>query len=289
MDDDKGFFSNTIDAIGGLFSSAGDAVGDVVENIGTAILGPSGERGSSIGTAIGTQIAGPIGGVIGGQIGSGFSSDIAAAPGRIRQRQITDDDVAGEVTQADYDAIQNFRDQRDFARQDPQVFEGTVLDIRYPRTAGLPSIRSNPRDIAIGTAIGAGMDFIEQITDFFAGGDENLTQQNMMCRPAARRPYTINRQTGCISITRKQQANLKELVRNVGIEIASKQIGLPVSMVTQLLLKTFRTRRRGISGADLRTVKRVDRQMHQLACALGGISTTSRAVASRKSPPKRSC
>jgi hypothetical protein len=278
MDDDQGFFSNTLDTIGGLFSSAGDAVGDVVENIGEKILGPSGERGTTIGTAIGSAVYGPVGGLIGGQIGSGLSADIAAAPERIRQRQLTEDDVSGSVGQNDYDALQNFRDQYDYAQQRPQVFEGTVLDVRYPRTAGFPDIRTNPRDIAIGTAIGAGMDFIEQITDYFAGGDQQMIQQNMMCQPASRRIYSINQQTG-----------LKELVRNVGIEIAAKQIGLPVSMLTQLLLKTFRTRRRGISGADLRTVRRVDRQMHSLACALGGISTTSRAVAQRKSPPKRSC
>ena len=110
-----------------------------------------------------------------------------------------------------------------------------------------------------------------------------------MCRPAAAKAFSVNRNTGCISITRKQQAKLKELVRMVGIEQASKQIGLPVSMTSQLLLKTFRSRRKGISGADIRAVKRVDRQMHSLACALGGISSTSRAVASRKAPPKRSC
>jgi len=282
-----GFFSNTLGAIGGLFEEAGAAVGDVVEDIGTAVLGPAGQRGSTIGAAIGSQFGAP---VAGAAIGAGLSRDIEAAPERIRQ-QITEADVAGPVTQADYDAMQNLRDQMDQAAQQPEIFEGTVIDIRYPSppiTAGLPSI-ARPRDVLTGAAIGAGMDFIDQITDYFAGGDQGATQQMMMCKPANKRSYTINPQTGCVSITRKQQAKLKELVRNVGIDVASKQIGLPVSMVTQLLLKTFRTRRRGISGADLRTVKRVDRQMHSLACALGGISQTSRAVASRKSPPKRSC
>jgi hypothetical protein len=284
-----GWFDNTLGAIGGLFEEAGSAVGDVVEDIGTAILGPAGQRGQRIGTAAGTYLeatgVAPRGTAVAlGSITQGFSEDIERAEGRGGEilRSISTD----PITEADYQNLQRGR-----AVIDGTFDEGTVIDIRYPVepiTAGFPSV-ARPRDIAIGTAIGAGMDFIDQITDFFAGGDDNLTQQNMMCRPAARRPYTINQQTGCISITRKQQAKLKELVRNVGIEIASKQIGLPVSMVTQLLLKTFRTRRRGISGADLRTVKRVDRQMHSLACALGGISQTSRAVASRKSPPKRSC
>ena len=288
-----GWFDNTLGAIGGLFEEAGAAVGDVVEDIGTTILGPAGQRGSRIGSAIGTyaeSVGAPRGTALAlSSIGQGVSADIKATEGRGGEilRSISQD----PVTQADYNNMQALRDQIDQAAQNPEINEGTVIEIVYPvepRTAGFPSIKT-PRDIAIGTAIGAGMDFIEQAMDFFAGGDDMATQQNMMCRPANRRAYTINQQTGCISITRKQQAKLKELVRNVGIEIASKQIGLPVSMVTQLLLKTFRTRRRGISGADLRTVKRVDRQMHSLACALGGISTTSRAVAARKSPPKRSC
>jgi hypothetical protein len=281
-----GWFDNTLGAIGGLFEEAGAAVGDVVEDIGTAILGPAGTRGATLGAAVGSRFGAP---EAGAALGASLSRNISAAPQRARQ--LLPEDVAGPVTQQDYNNIQALRDEMDFAAQQPTVNEGTVLDIRYPSppvTAGLPRLPGGVR-ISPTAAIGAGMDFIDQITDYFAAGDDNLTQQNMMCRPAARRPYTINQQTGCISITRKQQAKLKELVRNVGIEIASKQIGLPISMVTQLLLKTFRTRRRGISGADLRTVKRVDRQMHSLACALGGISTTSRAVAARKAPPKRSC
>ena len=135
------------------------------------------------------------------------------------------------------------------------------------------------------------MDFLEEVGEFFFGDDNGAPSMTgmQMCRPARAKAFSVNPNTGCISITRKQQAKLKELVRMVGIEQASKQIGLPVSMTSQLLLKTFRSRRKGISGADIRAVKRVDRQMHSLACALGGISQTSRAVASRKSPPKRSC
>ena len=131
------------------------------------------------------------------------------------------------------------------------------------------------------------MDLIEEVGDFFFGDDNAPGMQ--LCKPAQAKAFSVNPNTGCITITRKQQAKLKELVRMVGIEQASKQIGLSVSMTSQLLLKTFRSRRRGISGADIRAVKRVDRQMHSLACALGGISQTSRAVAARKSPPKRSC
>lgn len=282
-----GWFDNTLGAIGGLFEDAGAAVGDVVEDIGTAILGPAGTRGSTLGAAVGSAFGAP---VAGAAIGGALSADIAAAPERAKQ--ITADDVAGPVTQADYDNMQALRDQMDFAAQQPIVFEGdTVLDIRYPTTpvtAGLPRLPGV--GLPTTAAIGAGMDFIEGISEFLGMSDDpGAMSSAQMCRPARAKAFSVNRNTGCISITRKQQAKLKELVRMVGIEQASKQIGLPVSMTSQLLLKTFRSRRKGISGADIRAVKRVDRQMHSLACALGGISSTSRAVASRKAPPKRSC
>ena len=285
-----GFFSNTLGAIGGLFEEAGAAVGDVVEDIGTSILGPAGTRGATIGAAIGA----PFGqSAAGATIGSAFSRDIKAAPERVKQQraeqlaaanqdqppqQLTKEDVSGESTQQDWQNIQNFRNYF-FGGQIPQQ-AGLVPDIvvRVPK----PSTTA---------AIGAGMDFLEEVGEFFFGDDNGQAPMTgmQMCRPARAKAFSVNPNTGCISITRKQQAKLKELVRMVGIEQASKQIGLPVSMTSQLLLKTFRSRRKGISGSDIRAVKRVDRQMHSLACALGGISQTSRAVASRKSPPKRSC
>jgi hypothetical protein len=282
-----GWFDNTLGAVSGLFEESAAAVGDVVEDIGTAIFGSTDTRGSAIGAAVGSAFGYP---GAGAAIGEALSRDIAVAPERAKQ--LTADDIAGQVSQADYDNIQALRDQMDYAAQQPTVYEGTVLDIRYPSmpvTAGLPRL---PTGVGLPTtaAIGAGMDLIEGISEFFGMSDDPGAYSNaQMCRPAAAKAFSVNRNTGCISITRKQQAKLKELVRMVGIEQASKQIGLPVSMTSQLLLKTFRSRRKGISGADIRAVKRVDRQMHSLACALGGISSTSRAVASRKAPPKRSC
>ena len=287
-----GWFDNTLGAIGGLFEEAGAAVGDVVEDIGAAVLGPAGTRGSTLGAAVGSAFGLP---VAGAAIGAGLTRDISAAQQRLEggglRQALTAEDVSGPVTQDDYDALQNVRDQRDQAAQQPQINEGTVIEILVPSgpiTAGFPG-PTRPRDVAVGTAIGAGMDFIETISDYFTGSDDAGTGQMMCPTPSRQRAFTVNRQTGCISITRKQQAKLKELVRMVGIEQASKSVGLPVRMVSELLMKTFRQRRRGISGADIKAVKRVDRQMHSLACALGGISQTSRAVASRKSPPKRSC
>jgi hypothetical protein len=182
----------------------------------------------------------------------------------------------------------------DQAAQQPEVMPGQFFDTDEIYTAGLPALTGQmvqrvPTFIT-GAAVGGAMDIIDTVSEFFTGSDDSMGYQSGMgmCKPARQKAFGVSRD-GCVTITRKQQAKLKELVRMVGIEQASKTIGLPVQLTTQLLLKTFRSRRKGITSADLRTVKRVDRQMHSLACALGGISTTSRAVAARKSPPKRSC
>lgn len=287
-----GFFTNIVRRVGETFNDIGSGVEDVLTSVERTVLGPDSDRGARIGSFLGSRF-GPIGSTIGSEIGSDISQRISSP----QRREITADDVAGVVTEADYVNMQNLRDQIDMAAQQPTVMPGQVFDTSEVITAGFPGIiggqvirqAQKVPPFVTGAVVGGAMDFIEQATDYFMGGDQEATQRMMMCQPASRRAYTIDARTGCVSITRKQQQRLKELVRNVGIEIASKQIGLSVAMVTQLLLKTFRTRRRGISGADLRTVRRVDRQMHSLACALGGISTTSRAVAARKSPPARKC
>ena len=288
-----GFFSNIARTVGETFNDIGSGAEDVFASVERTIFGPNSDRGSRIGSFIGGRLAGDVGATVGAAIGSDISQRISNPP----RREITAADVSGVTTEADYVNMQNLRDQIDMAAQQPTIRPAQYFDSSEVLTAGLPAVvggqilrqAQKVPPFFTGAVVGGAMDFIEQATDYFMGGDDQAAQMNMMCTVPSRRAYSINPQTGCITITRKQQTNLKELVRNVGIEIASKQIGLSVPMVTQLLLKTFRTRRRGISGADLRTVKRVDRQMHSLACALGGISQTSRAVASRKSPPARKC
>lgn len=276
-----GFFSKTIGAIGGLFEEAGAAVGDVVENVGTTILGPSGTRGTRIGTAVGGAFGGPSGAAIGGTIGGALSQDVRAAPAIARERrragQSDDQAITTPYRQPQITSFPDVRQTGVYTAGLPSADEGTVLDIRYPKTI---------------EAVGTGMEILSDIYDYFTDGDDAPAMQTgmMMC-PTNQMPkaFNVNRQTGCITITRKQQAKLKEAVRMFGGPAVAQNLKISNQTLQNLLLKTFRARRRGISGADIRAVRRVDRQMHSLACALGGISTTSRAVASRKSPPARKC
>ena len=284
-----GFFSNIVSSVGETFNDIGSGLENVLTSVESTIFGSDSDRGARIGEFIGSQL-GPVGSIVGSKIGSDVSESISGSS----RREITADDVSGVSTEADWVNIQNLRDQMDQAAQQPEIMPGQFFESQEIYTAGLPAIAGQMAQkvpsFITGAAVGGAMDIFDNITEFFTGDDNGMGYQSGMgmCKPARAKAFGVSRD-GCVTITRKQQAKLKELVRMVGIEQASKTIGLPVQLTTQLLLKTFRSRRKGITGADLRTVKRVDRQMHSLACALGGISTTSRAVAARKSPPKRSC
>lgn len=280
------FFSNVTRAATRLLSEAGGAVGDVVEDIGSAVLGPTGQRGERIGTFIGGRIGGPEGAVIGGQLGQALSEDIAAAPDIAREQQRARQLAAArQLNQSPQVTDENFDEMLRSGTDDPVTAgfninfnEGTVLDVRYPRT---------PQQ-TIGEA---GMNVLTEAYDYFFSEDDNqvsnMQSGMMMCPPSAPKAFNVNSRTGCVTITRKQQAKLKEAVRMFGGPQVARNLGISQQLLQQLLLKTFRARRRGISGADIRAVKRVDRQMHSLAHALGGISSTSKAVTARRSPPKR--
>jgi hypothetical protein len=277
-----GFFTNVSRVASNLFEESSAALGDVVENIGDTILGARGTRGRTAGSIVGGTLYGPTGAVVGGRLGEAVSADVAAAPSVAREQQRTRQlEAVGTLNQAPMVTDQNFEEMLRSNTENPRTagFDtGTVLDIRYPRS---------PQQ----TIAEAGVDILTDAYDYFFAEDDNqpsgMTSGMMMCPPSAPKAFNVNKQTGCVTITRKQQAKLKEAVRMFGGQQVARNLGISQQLLQQLLLKTFRARRRGISGADIRAVKRVDRQMHSLAMSLGGISSTSKAVAARRSPSKR--
>jgi hypothetical protein len=63
-------------------------------------------------------------------------------------------------------------------------------------------------------------------------------------------------------ITRAMQAKAKEMVMCLGIEAAAEALGIDTNLLAQIAFKRFKPRAKGISGAQLKTAKRVARQMH---------------------------
>tara|TARA_S200002703_G_C3769190_1_gene236825 strand:+ start:321 stop:1004 length:684 start_codon:yes stop_codon:yes gene_type:complete len=89
-------------------------------------------------------------------------------------------------------------------------------------------------------------------------------------------------------LTRKMQAQVKQMVEIIGIETTAATLGLSVMEVAQILTYKFRRRSAGITGAQLRTAQRVNNKvihMHdKLKAAYGTAArrtTTRRAVGTR--------
>lgn len=81
----------------------------------------------------------------------------------------------------------------------------------------------------------------------------------------------------CLSVTRKQQHQLKQMVMYLGIQGTADYVGLSVQELAGLLVKKFPPRRKGISAAQLRNAKRVNRQIMGMAKQLqDACKTTTR-------------
>ena len=125
-----------------------------------------------------------------------------------------------------------------------------------PLITRIPQVSDRTRDII--TGLGGGEIFRQGYNFFFGGDAEICGTKNSM------KPYSVNKQTGCISVTRKQQNRLKEMVGIVGLEQTASAIGLDTDTLVLLLLKRFKSRGRGITASSMRTTKRTIRQIKSL-------------------------
>ena len=90
---------------------------------------------------------------------------------------------------------------------------------------------------------------------------------------------------GCVTVTRKQQARLKEMVGIIGLEATASAVGLDTNTLVLLLLKRFKARGRGITAASMRTTKRTIRQiknLHAEVSSMAGRRTTVRRGSTTK-------
>lgn len=111
-----------------------------------------------------------------------------------------------------------------------------------------------------------------QIPNFF-GGDVGV------CGTQPKRLFSVRdtRNGQCLSVTRKQQHQLKQMVMYMGIQETAGYVGLSVPELASLLVKKFPPRRKGISGAQLRNAKRVNRTIMGMAKQLqDACKTTTR-------------
>lgn len=223
-------------------------IGDIVEQVGEVLL-PRGTRGATFGYALG--------GAPGAALGSALTRDIAT--GRKGEEA-----VATTGSRGAQETAMSGEQMRDFVYQ-PTYTAGFPARLPVPTTT-----QPGARDMA-----GTVLDIVYDVgTSLF--GDNNAA----VCGASLPKLITAKQKPDgsyCLSVTRKQQHMLKNLVSYVGIEMAAQRVGLSVGELGELLSKKFPPRRKGISAAQLRNAKRVNRQIMGMAKQLqDACKTTTR-------------
>jgi len=149
----------------------------------------------------------------------------------------------------------------------PQVYQGFTGALgpvagQIGRTIGRTLFGGGAGGVA-GTVGGA-------VTGFGVG---QMMAGNGVCEP---KPFVRLDKCGRPIITRAMQAKAKDMVMCMGIEGAAAALGVSVPLLAEIAFKRFKPRAKGISGAQLKTAKRVARQMHSAQKAFKA------AVAGRK-------
>jgi hypothetical protein len=220
-------------------------IGDIVEQVGEVLL-PRGTRGATIGAALG--------GAPGAALGAALTSDIAS--GRQGQEAVASTGSMGA------------RETSMSGSQTDFVYRPSYTTV--PRLPGPTTTQPGTRDMA-----GTILDIVYDAGSAFLGMGDTA-----VCG-TAQKPLVSVRQkpdgSQCLSVTRKQQHQLKQMVMYLGINGTAEYVGLSVQELAGLLVKKFPPRRKGISAAQLRNAKRVNRQIMGMAKQLqDACKTTTR-------------
>jgi len=218
-------------------------IGDIVEQVGEVLL-PRGTRGASIGAALG--------GAPGAALGAALTSDI----GDRRSQAVATTGSAGAKETS--------------MSGDQYVYRPSYTTGFTPRLPGPTAPQTGMRDMA-----GTVLDIVYDAGASFLGmGDTQV------CGTAQKPLVSVRRRpdgSQCLSVTRKQQHQLKQMVMYLGINGTADYVGLSVQELAGLLVKKFPPRRKGISAAQLRNAKRVNRQIMGMAKQLqDACKTTTR-------------
>ena len=157
-------------------------------------------------------------------------------------------------------------------------YGGQVMQANPLATFGPQIAQGISRNLpAIGRALGIGGGAVI--------GSQFLDQSGEICESPMQKPYNVNKVTGCITITRKQQMALKDALKFTDIPTLAASIGLDPMQLCQLLLKRFKARGRGITAASMKTTKRTIRQiksLHSDVASMAGRRTPVRRTAAVK-------
>ena len=148
----------------------------------------------------------------------------------------------------------------------------------------LPAIRQGAAPTIGAITGGLLQDIIPQL--FLRAPQELGTAQVPMRRQAAmaaERPSTrILRQIQASTGVRVKLSSAKALIRQLGLQNGARCLGISVTDACTLIITPSPRRRRGISGSDIRIVKRTARRFQSLQEDLSGLVSRRRAAPRRR-------
>lgn len=181
--------------------------------------------------------------------------------------------IFGQAPAVEAPQITNIQTVGETERSGAENYGGQVMQANPLTAFGPQVVQGISRNLpAIQRALGIGGGAV--LGSQFLGGNGEV------CESPMQKPYNVNKMTGCITITRKQQMALKDALKFTDIPTLAESIGLDPMQLCQLLLKRFKARGRGITPASMRTTKRTIRQIKSLHAEVS-------SMAGRKTPVRR--
>ena len=234
----------------GIFDSARSIVRNVIPSvIGAAIGGPAGAfAAQTIGTAIERGESGQ-----GETTRTRIFTQQPPLPGTILAQAtnapILGDNVGVDVFQPQQTQETKMSGEKVFSMYENGPVQANVIPFAQQ---GLRQLGRTIFGGGSGGAVGGGIAGFG-VGSMFGGG------MDPSCEP---KPFVRLDKCGRPIITRAMQAKAKEMVMCLGIEAAAEALGIDTNLLAQIAFKRFKPRAKGISGAQLKTAKRVARQMH---------------------------
>ncbi len=173
---------------------------------------------------------------------------------------------------------------------EPDVLEEEkmALDVPLFTSSLLPALRQATTPAVTGFFGGLAQDVVSGL---FARAPQELgVGQVPMRAPATglgrcppEKPSTrILRQIQMATGVRVKLSSVKALVRQLGLENGARCLGISITDACTLIITPSPRRRRGISGSDIRIVKRTARRFQSLQEDLSGLVSRRRAAPRRK-------
>ena len=136
----------------------------------------------------------------------------------------------------------------------PQVFTGSATILPFAQQAARQLGRTIFGGSGAGGAAGGAL--------LGYGVGQQLAGDACGCE---QKPFVRLDKCGRPIITRAMQAKAKDMVQNCGMEAAAQMLGVDIQLLGEIAFKKFKPRAKGISGAQMKTTKRVNRQVMMYA------------------------